>query len=464
MAAIRNARQAVTPKGTERRVADMKFGLVSDPRKQGKVTFAVAVLLRLCVMAMLSGARSLRDIESRSEQLRPSRREFVGLAEDERVSDNAIGELLPRLSPEELRWSLHSQVKGEWYRDRLAPTQLGLSTVAIDGKHQATLRWWKLSDLTKNVLQAVGDERAQDDSWHPSEDDVRSVFSTRFPWVQLCKQEDKPMYGLVRALRSTLVSSKAAVCLDLHPILGTSNEMATIESCIDELLHVYGRTGMIRRVTTDAGNTSLRMATKLHAADIAYFLAIKSPQGDIYAEAVRLLGSDERRPDYSVSEERSGRTVAYDVWIEPLPAGFLGWTHARQLVRVRRVTAGDAPDDKTTGDRYYVSSETPEQLGAKEAQVLSRMHWRCENEGHWTSNTMFKEAARRAPLSRHPVGVLVGTLVRMLAQNVLAVMRALSLLRTDAKKKLVKPTWRAVMDHFLSLLFEPLLPAPAFDA
>jgi len=43
------------------------------------------------------------------------------------------------------------------------------------------------------------------------------------------------------------------------------------------------------------------------------------------------------------------------------------------------------------------------------------------------------------------------------------VFRALSRIRTSARR-LVTPTWKAVIQHFLVLLFEPLLDTTAFDA
>jgi hypothetical protein len=66
--------------------------------------------------------------------------------------------------------------------------------------------------------------------------------------------------------------------------------------------------------------------------------------------------------------------------------GWLKWTHARQLTRVQRVTEDPATGKKTVGNRTYVSSETPAALEPRAALRISRAHFRCEDETHWTAS------------------------------------------------------------------------------
>jgi len=42
---------------------------------------------------------------------------------------------------------------------------------------------------------------------------------------------------------------------------------------------------------------------------------------------------------------------------------------------------------------------------------ISRLHWRCEEETHWTADAMLLEDKRRPSWSRHPVGVFVVSLL-----------------------------------------------------
>ena len=90
-----------------------------------------------------------------------------------------------------------------------------------------------------------------------------------------------------------------------------------------------------------------------------------------------------------------------------------------------------------------------------------RAHWRCENEGHWTAYAVFDEDARRTPWTKHPDGVLVVGLMRAMAINILAVLRALC--RYKCGKKWLKPTWKTVTEDALMALCDTLLDMQAFN-
>ena len=142
-----------------------------------------------------------------------------------------------------------------------------------------------------------------------------------------------------------------------------------------------------------------------------------------------------------------------------MPKGYLQWGSARQLVRVERHVVGET-DVESVGNRYFVTSLKPTALDSEDAYRLCRMHWRCENEGHWTTDTLLHEDARRPSFTRHPLGMLTTSLLRMLAQNILAVLRALSRLKHTRRR----PSWREVSEHVLCASFLPLLDSTEFDA
>lgn len=81
MAQMRISRNAATPKGFLRRMSDAGFEQVDDPRRQAWVVHPLAALLKLGVLALASHARSVRAVEVRSEQLRPTVRAQIGLKE-----------------------------------------------------------------------------------------------------------------------------------------------------------------------------------------------------------------------------------------------------------------------------------------------------------------------------------------------------------------------------------------------
>ena len=78
------------------------------------------------------------------------------------------------------------------------------------------------------------------------------------------------------------------------------------------------------------------------------------------------------------------------------------------------------------GNRYFVTNLLRGRLDARGWLTLVRMHWRCENEGHWTADVIGQEDARRTPRIRVPHAVYALSGLRMLALNVLAVLRRLS--------------------------------------
>jgi hypothetical protein len=59
---------------------------------------------------------------------------------------------------------------------------------------------------------------------------------------------------------------------------------------LDELKAAYGRSRLFSLVTTDAGNTSCDVGGKLVEQGLDYFAQIKSPHGELHAEAVDVLG------------------------------------------------------------------------------------------------------------------------------------------------------------------------------
>jgi hypothetical protein len=102
-------RQAATATGLQRRVRDLAFAQVADPREARKVTFPLPALLAALVTAMVTKARSLRAVEQRTAQVTRKLGSWLGLIH--RVADNTFAKLLPRLPLTDLVACLHSLVK-----------------------------------------------------------------------------------------------------------------------------------------------------------------------------------------------------------------------------------------------------------------------------------------------------------------------------------------------------------------
>jgi predicted transposase YbfD/YdcC len=441
-------RQAATPKGFERRIRDLHFDRVSDPRYAPNIVYRLPVMLTVLVAAMVTAASSLRKVEHRTGQLIERNGPWHGLLN--RIADNTFGKLIPRLALGDLANSLVAMVKAEHRRGNLVATQLPIGTAAIDGKNVATLRWHDLCrvlDLDPTTAKSK---------------QVNKLLKKKFPNIQLCNPKDDMPYALARVHTVTLISSKAAVCVYQRPIEGHTNEIGALPALLKELRVAYGRTEIFAMLTTDAGNTSLGTATTIvKKLRWDYFSQFKSEHGELHKEAVRLLGRRrERTADKSYNDTQNGYVVTYHVWHADMSEhGWLDWTHARQLIRVQRVAEHPTTGHKTVGNRYYVTSRTSSALEPKDALTISRGHWRCEEETHWTSDVVLHEDRRRLAWSRHPHGVFVVSVLRMMALNILAVARKLSRVHGTNQH----PTWHQVVEHFLLVLCATTLLTEEFD-
>jgi hypothetical protein len=440
-------RQAATPKGLERRLQDAKLDRIEDPRQAKKITHPLPVVLTALLAGMTTRARSLRRVEERTAQIVSKHGRWFGI--ERRIADNTFGKLLPRLAPVQVCAALHRQVKAEHRRGNLTTNVLPIGTAAIDGKHVATLRWSELCQ----TLELEPDKA--------NSDQVKVLLREHFPHVQLCCPKNAEPYGLVRVHNVTLISSAAAPCIHQRTIPGHTNENGAIPELIDDILRVYGKTKLVEMFTTDAGNSSLKVATKLVERDYDYFMQLKSEHGNLHDEAIRVLGvRNESEADASYTDKQQGCVVTYHGFIYDLEGvGWLDWTHARQIIRVRRIVENPLTGEITVGNRYYVTSRSPKNLPASTCLWLSRGHWRVENETHWSADTQFLEDRRRHAWSRHPAGVVIVALLRMIAMNILAVARRLS--RIGYSKE--TPAWRQVAEHFFLNLCDSILVTTDFD-
>lgn len=413
-----------------------------------KVTHVMPTVLTALLTGMVTKARSLRSVEQRTAQIAKRHEDWQGVKG--RIGDNTLGRILVRLGLVALVACLHRLIKAEQRRGNLKPTVLPIATVAIDGKNVGTLRW---GDLCRAL--SLASEKATVTT-------VRKKLAKRYPEAQLCVPKDGEPYALLRVHTVTLISSDAAPCIHQRPIEGDTNEIGAMPRLLDELCAAYRRTKLFRLVTTDAGNTSLECASQIVEQGLGYFAQIKSTQGELHTEAVRRLGAlRPSRAPLRYSDPQNGKTATYRAWCCDLTEqGWLDWTHARQLVRVRRTVQDPTTGEVlSTGDRYYVTSLPAKELGLRTAMNISRAHWRCENCTHWSADAEWQEDRRQLAWSRHPNGVLAVSLLQRIGLAILAVVRQLSRIGYSQET----PTWSQVIEHFLLVLCASNLDTTAFD-
>ena len=262
-------------------------------------------------------------------------------------------------------------------------------------------------------------------------------------------------YGLARVHRAHLVSAVAAVCIDERPIPGKTNEVGAVCDFTCELIATYKRTELFEAIIADAGNCSLKHASLINAHDLGYILAIKEQVGEVYQEAIRTL-SPQTADTAECTERRreKGKSVVHRLWRHTI-SGYLRWQHARQLVRVERTTTDRNGALCSEGNRYFVTNIPAGRLDGRAWLQVIRAYWRIENNGNWTADAIWKEDARRTPWCRVPTAVYALSILRMIAMNVVAVLRALG----RAEHTLRPLPWATVLDQVRALLITLKLPS-----
>jgi predicted transposase YbfD/YdcC len=455
MVAQRNyQRNAATPTGILRRTKEADFEAVADPRNENRIKHPLDGVLELGVLSLTTDARSARDVEDRSGELKEEVDEKIHL--DEPISDNAFSLILRRIDPYDLRKALRRTVKAEWTdRENLRPADsFDKSTVAVDGKNLATLHESRLRSLATMHTPLEGCELTVEQ--------LKEVYATHFSEVQLRDDDEAGLIGVVMVHRATLVSSEAALVIDQRSIDGSTSEHGTIEQTLGALFDAYSRTDILERITVDAGNMTRGAAEVMQQQETDYFGALKSAQGNLYERAVDWLGG--RGPeemDQVHLETYNGKTLVYRIWTMKIAEGTLDWEGARQLVRIRRIAVDNTDDEVTDEDRYFVSSESSDALSPLQAYRVARAHWRCENEGHWTADAIWGEDARRTPWTTYPTGIVNVGILRAIAINILALLRSMSRLRRG--QTLVTPEWRKVIEYAFDALLHSALEIGEFN-
>lgn len=228
-----------------------------------------------------------------------------------------------------------------------------------------------------------------------------------------------------------------------------------METTLEALYGAYGRTNLFELIMVDAGNISEAVADQIIDRGDDYWARIGSNQPTLLREAVRKLGGNEylaspfEFPGRPIGEEvdakgrwttyQDSKVVEYRLRRTELPAGYHGWGHLRQMMRIDRYV-----DGKHQGIRFFVTSLCSHRLATPKRWLkLARRYWRCENGNHWTCDYLFEEDADKTPWTTDPEAMLVATYFRLIALNILAVLRAMS--RRDYHPD--RPPWKKVVDY-----------------
>ena len=376
------------------RLPEARLDQVKDPRRVRGRRWALPTLLRLVLVAMVAGRRSLAQAEALSAEMSRPLRKRLGIAR--RVADTTMRDALCALDPEELRRPLHAVVRSAHRRKALEPEQLPFGVVAMDGKSTAV----------------------------PSCDDE---------YAQRQTHGEGSLIGMVRTTTCALISSRAMPCIDVIPIPAVTNEMGQFEASVRSLAKTYEGLDLFRMISYDAGANSDHNARVVRELGLHYIFALKGTQPTLFAEAQRLLAALPWHRANSTTEDIIGGpcTVTRRVYLTEQMADFGGWEHLRTVLRVESETL-DANGKRTREDRYFVASLPASRLTAAHWLLLVRLHWGVENNCHHTLDVAFEEDDRPW-IKSDPRGMVVVAILRRVAYNVLTLFRSVSQ-RSDERR------------------------------
>ncbi|MEO8902271.1 MAG: ISAs1 family transposase, partial [Polyangiaceae bacterium] len=183
-----------------KRLDEARLDEVADGRDERGKRWRLGALLRATVGGILSGSKSLADVETLSTRLgRPARR-LLGV--QRRLPDTTLRNALCTVEPSALRAPLHALVRKAQRRKAIEPSELPFGVVSLDGKGFSIPScddWYTPPGVPKRLAQ-------------------RQTHS-----------EGGALVGVVRTVTATLTSSAAKPIIDVMPIPASTNEMGVFE-------------------------------------------------------------------------------------------------------------------------------------------------------------------------------------------------------------------------------------------
>jgi hypothetical protein len=362
------------------------FRAVVDPRSPTNLYWSFAYLQEVLFGGMLSGAQSLRGVETFSE--------IYG----ERVPDTTLHDLLIRLDGEPLRAVLVDEVKEALRAHELPKDAFPVRVTAIDGKSASVSRE-KMSQWSDPIGGG-------------GEGQYRHM-----------------------ALRALHVSNETKLFLGQREIPNKSAETTEFRPFLDQLIADYGKTRLLEVISVDAGMVSKENADHIKAKGLEYVMALKGPQQALYAEACAWIATSPKGMK-TTTEVANGKRITRELSRCRCVDHKL-WGHLKEIWYVKQTTVEIKSGETTVEERYFLCSLAPEILGDGQVLQTIRMHWGVENNGFWTLDTVWLEDD--APWA-HRALVFV-SLLRLLAYN--AVSRLLTRRLQEEKVRALR--WKDIL-------------------
>ena len=391
-----------------KRLNQIDFQRVSDPRGHQGRRWPLSVLLKSVIIGMVSGQKSLSDLEDTTASLSNFARRLFGIRR--RVPDTTVRDVLVSLDANELRSLIHRQIKEAVRRKSIPHSGFPCGIVAMDGKWVATNK---------------SDEQL----------------------TQSRKTENGSSCELLRTVTSCLVSCQAKVCIDARPLSPRSNEVAGFKESVRDLLNTYGR-NLFEVITYDAGGCSESNGRFIDDEELGYLFGLKSENKYLLQSARYLL--ENLTWKQAIAETRdyiAGKVVIRQLWMTDEMRGDCEWPHLKQVLRVRsQVVDPKTQSLKHVEDRYFVSNIHQGRFTNEQWLELVRRHWNVENNCHNVWDRIYREDDR--VWIREPNGMLAVQMLRRLSYNLLALFRSVTQ-RTKEKREI---PWKTLMREIYKAL------------
>lgn len=389
------------------RLPEVRLDEVADPRQRRGKRWPLATLLRVVLVALVAGCKSLAQVEALTAEMSVAARKRLGIWR--RVADTTLRDVLCKLDPADLRPALHALVRAAHRRRALEPQGLPIGVAAMDGKSTA--------------VRSCDDDYAQRQS----------------------QEDGASLVGMVRTVTCTLISTLAMPVIDAVPIPAATNEMGHFEASLRSLHAAYRSIDLFQMVTYDAGGCSEENARVVRELDLHYLFGLKGTQPTLLEEARRLLQALPAERAAASSQDRlgGGRIVVRRAYITDQMSSFGTWAHLRTVLRIESETLDASGQRIAHEDRYFVASLPVIRLTSAQWLLVVRRHWGVENNCHHTLDTAFEEDDRPW-IESEPRGVVVVALLRRLAYNIVTLFRSVTQ-RSDERRH---TPWRDILRWF----------------
>jgi len=373
------------------RLPELKLSQVADPRRRRGRRHALGDLLRMAMIGLTAGARTLREVEGLCADLGRPVREKLGV--QRLVPDTTLRDLLVAMDPTELRGVMRRSVRAavrrkSIRRDRGYPC----GVVSIDGK------------TTRTVL-------------------VEGPYAQRV--------EGRSLYGLVRTLSCTLVSSNAFPCIDVVPIPAETNETGCFAQAFESLCAEHD--ALFEVFMGDAAFGTAAHADLVDGRNKGYVFQLKDNSPVLLADIKARLSPTQPAVETYVGkpEKTRGKRLVRRLRIAPVnaesdPDRRFAWKSARHVMAIARIEVDRATGEETViGERFFATNLRRGRFTNEQWLAVLRDRWEVENQTHATLDVAFEEDDY--PWIEQSTGMVNVMILRRIAMNLLACFRACTL-------------------------------------